>query len=59
MTASCKDCGAAVVWALTKSGTKVAMEFPSEKRYVRVDTDDSDPIVSLRDTYIQHTCKPL
>lgn len=58
MRVLCKDCGVEIVWALTKSGNKIPIEIAAEKRYVRVDTEDSDPVVSLRDTYVLHTCKP-
>lgn len=56
MAAFCKDCGIEIVWALTKSGSKIPIEIASEKRYVRVDSADFDPVVSLRDTYKQHEC---
>lgn len=52
--ALCKDCGSEVVWALTKYGSRVALDIPSEKRYVRVDSDHGEPIVTLRDTYSVH-----
>jgi hypothetical protein len=50
----CKDCGSEIVWALTKYGSRVALDMPSEKRYVRVDSECGDPIVVLRDTYSVH-----
>jgi len=54
--AQCRECQSEIVWALTKYGSRVALDLHSEKRYVRVDSDQGEPIVSLRDTYSVHPC---
>ena len=56
----CKECGKEIVFALTRNGSKIALDAKSEKRYVRVDSDLGDPIVTLRDTYSVHSpCSKL
>jgi hypothetical protein len=54
----CKECGKEIVFALTRDGSKIALDAKSEKRYVRVDVDLGDPVVSLRDTYTVHSPCP-
>jgi hypothetical protein len=56
----CKECGKEIVFAITRDGSKIALDAKSEKRYVRVDCDLGDPVVSIRDTYsIHYPCSKL
>ncbi len=51
--ATCKGCGAPIVWGVTEAGNKVPLD-PSERRYVEID----EGRLRIVDTWVSHfaTC---
>lgn len=54
--ATCRSCGAAILWVVTASGKRMPLDASPEKRFV---IEPQEPPLALsRDTYVSHfsTC---
>lgn len=58
MPATCKSCGAQILWARTQRGKRIPLDAVPQTRAVLVGTLRDDGNVSLVDTYMPHhaTC---
>lgn len=57
MSATCRSCGAAIVWAVTAAGKRMPLDAKPERRLVREGRQEP-PLVVVTDTYTSHfaTC---
>ncbi len=53
MSATCRSCGAAIVWAVTENGKRMPLDAKPEKRLVREGRQEP-PLVRVVDTYTSH-----
>lgn len=61
--ATCRSCGAEILWAVTEKGRRIPLDAKAEKRFVSAPCDanapDADQVhVRVEDTYVSHfaTC---
>jgi hypothetical protein len=57
MSATCRSCGAAIVWVLTEHNRRMPLDAKPEKRFV-VEEHKEAPLAIATDTYVSHfsTC---